>query len=79
MSYIKRWNIEEIKNQISAAYYTCSDPRMDGYTTWPIKQDLYEIKWYIDDVIKKCPTYVDEDKWLTEREKERIINILKSD
>lgn len=77
--YIKNWNFSEIKNSIHRAYYVCSDTREDGYTTWPIKQDLYQLKWFLDDIIRKCPKYGDEDQWLTEKEKDRIINILKSE
>lgn len=76
--YIKNWNVNNIKNSISNAYYVCSDPRQDGYTTWPIKQELYQLKWFIDEVLGKCPTYVGEDQWLTEQEKQRIIKILKT-
>jgi hypothetical protein len=77
--YIKNWNFSEIENSIYRAYYVCSDPRQDGYTTWPIKQELYQLKWVLDEVIGKCPNYVDEDQWLTEQEKHRIIKILKSE
>lgn len=79
MGYIKRWNLSEMQNYISNAYYVCSDPRQDGYTTWPIKQELYQLKWFLDNIISKCPTYVDEEQWLTEQEKDRIIKILKTD
>lgn len=79
MSYIKRWNVEEIARQINSAYYTCSDPRQDGFTTWGVKQDLYQIKWLIDDALKRCPTFVDEKNWLREQEKKRVIKILKDD
>lgn len=74
---IKRWNVDDIVRQIHCAYYACTDPRMDGFTTWGVKQDLYQIKWILDDLIRKCPTFVDEDLWVREQEKDRVVKILK--
>lgn len=42
-------------------------PRTDGWTGWGIKQDLYEIKWKIDRILKNAPGYADEQKWLEEK------------
>lgn len=79
MSYIKKWSVEDIARQVNSAYYTCSDPRQDGFTTWGIKQDLYQIKWLVDEVLKKCPTFAPEAEWLREQEKSKVIKILKDE
>lgn len=79
MGYIKRWNVDEIIRQLNSAYYTCTDPRHDGFTIWPIKQDLYRVKWAIDRIIKECPTFVDEPEFLKEHEQEILIETLKKD
>jgi hypothetical protein len=79
MTYTKRWSVDDIVRQINSAYYTCSDPRQDGFTTWGIKQDLYQIKFILDDIIKKCPTYAPEDEWLKEQEQKKIIKYLKDE
>jgi hypothetical protein len=79
MGYIKKWSVEDIARQINHAYYTCSDPRQDGFTTWGIKQDLYQIKWLIDEAIKKCPDFAPEAEWLREQEQKKIIKILKDE
>ena len=42
---------------------------MDGYTTWPCKQDLYRVKFELDSMLKKCPTYAPEQEWLDEHNK----------
>lgn len=78
MSYIKTWNSRQIKNQLSSAASLCRDSRLDGFTTWPIKQELYEIKWLLDDLIDRCPRYADEPEWLNEQEKQRVFKILKT-
>lgn len=77
--YIKHWDMRQISNQLRSAAYTCSDPYQDGFSTWPIKQELYQLKWLLDDLIRQCPTYVDEQSWLQEQEHQRIIGILKSE
>jgi len=59
------------------ARYECSDMRTDGWTGFGIKQDLYQIKWAIDDALRRCPEFVGEDEWLHEQEKKRLIDILK--
>ncbi len=77
--YIKKWNIEDIYRQINSAYYICTDSRQDGFTTWGVKQDLYRIKFHLDEMLKKCPEFVGEHEWLKEQEKKKIIDILKND
>lgn len=79
MGYIKKWSVEDIARQINHAYYICSDPRQDGFTTWGTKQDLYQIKWLIDEAIKKCPDFAPEAEWLREQEQKKIIKILKDE
>lgn len=74
---IKHWNVEDIVRQINSAYYACTDPRMDGFVTWGCKQDLYRIKWILDEALRKCPTYAGEEEWVREYEKTRLVEILK--
>ena len=50
---------------------------MDGFTTWGCKQDLWEIKFALDDMLHRCPTYEPETEWLREQEAEKIVRILK--
>lgn len=75
--YIKHWNKNKIMTDLRQAYYICSDPKQDGFTTWPIKQELYEIKWMLDDLIKNCPTYSLEEDFLKEHEQNVLVNTLK--
>lgn len=75
---IKRWNVAEIENQLQHMYWSCSDPKMDGFTTWTCKQDLYRVKFLVDELLKKCPEYSVEAEWLRELEAEKIVKILKS-
>lgn len=56
-----------VEQQIWDAYYYCTDPRMDGYTQFAKKQALYKIKWLVDDLLPKCPTFVGEQEFVQSR------------
>ena len=70
--------VSEIISEIRMIGYNCRDLRLDGWTTFGYKQDLYLIQEAIEEELKKCSTFIGEDEWLQEREKKRIIKILKS-
>lgn len=74
---IRDWSIKEVENQLQRIYYACTDPRMDGFVTWGCKQDLYRVKFLVDELLEKCPTYSVEAEWLRELEAEKIVQILK--
>ena len=80
--YTKNWSINKMRDDIWSMTYEATNPRNDGFSTWPIKQDLYKLKWAIDDALEKCSTYSTEKEWVEEQEKvreqEKIIRILKS-
>ena len=69
---IIRWNTSDIVRQVETMRYAATDPREDGFTTWGVKQDLYKIKWAVDEALKKCPTYAPEEEFLKEHEKEEM-------
>jgi hypothetical protein len=50
----------------------------DGWTSFGVKQDLYRLKWQIDEALASCSSYTGEDEWLKEQEQEKIVKILKS-
>ena len=74
---IRDWSIKEVENQLQRMYYACTDPRMDGFVTWGCKQDLYRVKFLVDELLEKCPEYSVEAEWLRELEAEKIVQILK--
>jgi hypothetical protein len=57
--------------------YAITDPRMDGFVTWGVKQDLYKIKWAVDAALEKCPKYAPEDEFLEEHAKQQVWDTLK--
>jgi hypothetical protein len=68
---IRSWNAGEIISEIQKIYFATTDARMDGYTTWGCKQDLYRVQFALDHMLKNCPTFAPEDEWLEEHQLER--------
>lgn len=78
MGFKKSWDVTEISQQIYRMARECSSAYNDGYTSFEIKKELYELKFIVDQVLKNSPTFSGEEQWLTEQEKNRIIKHLKS-
>ena len=76
MPYIEKIGRQAVKDQLYQWYDVTKDPRVDGFNGWGCKQKLYEIKFYLDELIKKCPTYAGEDEWLEEQAMLKIQKIL---
>lgn len=74
----KTWHIADITGQIYSMARECASPFNDGYTSFEIKKDLWELKFVIDQAIRNTPTFNDEDQWLTTQEQKRILKHLKS-
>ena len=69
---IKNWSVTQITTELQKIYYATTDPRMDGFVTWSCKQDLYRVKFALEDMLAKCPTYSVEAEWLEQRDKELV-------
>ena len=69
----KKPNIESAYSAIRSSLVEISSPYNDGWTSSTCKQELYQLKCWLEDEYNKLPTFADEDKW----EQERIIQVLK--
>lgn len=58
-----------VEQQIYDAYYYCTDPKMDGFTQFGKKQMLYKIKWLVDELLPKCPSFIGEEEFIQTRGK----------
>jgi hypothetical protein len=74
----KNWDTSNILSQISSISRECSSPYNDGFTGFELKKELYEIKFFVDQLVANSPNFYGEEEWLTSQEKKRIIKILKS-
>ena len=79
MGFKKNWDVSTVAQQINTMVYEANSGYTDGFVGWGIKQDLYRIKWLLDDALKRCSTYAPEEEWLREQEQKKIIKILKDD
>jgi len=68
------------KPDISTAYsiirsslMEITSPYNDGFTSSYCKQELYQLKCWLEDSYSKLPTFAGEEVW----EQERILDILK--
>ncbi len=68
----RTWNANRIISDLQQIYFATTDPRMDGFTTWGCKQDLYRVKFALDEMLKKCPTYAPEQEFLEEHDKQLV-------
>ena len=78
MGHRKDWDMNAIRHQIWTMSHEATTPYNDGWIAFGVKQELYQLKWQIDQALADCSTFAGEDEWLREQEQERIINILKS-
>jgi hypothetical protein len=80
MGFRKQWNIADVARQINIARMESTAPQNDGFTQLMAKQDLYKIKWIVEDAIHACPNFGEtEAQWLHEQEQKQILDILRED
>jgi len=77
MGYRKPLDSNEIKFQLIRAHGEICSPYNDGYTSWNTKQELYQIKFLIDEMLRQQPTFSGEEDWLEEQHKKQMWSELK--
>ena len=76
MGFKKSWDATDVVSQIGSLARECSSPYNDGFIGWGCKQDLYRIKFILDEIIENASTYSGEQEWLEERAKEKTWKII---
>jgi len=66
------WSLERITNELRKCNAAMHDRYATGFETWGCKQDLYRVKFLVDQLLDEAPTYSTEEQWLDEMEKERV-------
>lgn len=79
MGFKYSYDVAKAAREVNAAAYDACDMKLDGYIQWGAKQDLYRLKWIVEDALKRCPTFSPEQEWLREQEQKKIIKILSND
>lgn len=57
-------------------YQGATDPYVTGWNNWPCKQDLYRVKFAVDEMLRNTGTFSGEAEWLEEQEKQRMWKVL---
>ena len=68
----KDWNVNQVISQCQKMYFGATDPHMTGWVNWPCKQDLYRVKFAVDEMLEKTSRFSGEDEWLLEQEKDKM-------
>ena len=69
---IRDWNVDQIIAECRKMYAAANDPYMTGWNNWPAKQDLYRVKFAVDEMLKNTGRFTPEDEWLEDQEKQRM-------
>lgn len=71
MGFVQRWNDNQIIQDLRRCHAQVASVYNDGFTAWACKQDLYRVKFELDEMLANSPTFADEEKWLAEQQLER--------
>ena len=64
-------------SEIRKAIVEMNSPYNDGYMAWGIKQDLYLLKFMLDDVLANAPSFGEQEKaWVDEYKTTKAITKL---
>jgi len=78
MAFKQNWDTPDIINQLRSLSRECSSVYNDGFTSFEIKKELYLIKEVVDKALQDSPNFGHlEQEWLDDREKKKVISILK--
>lgn len=78
MGFRKHLDYNTVQHNIYMAGVELCNDRNDGYTQWEIKQDLYRLKWLIDNILEKSATFTEEEQFLRDHDKHVVWQALKS-
>jgi hypothetical protein len=77
MGFRKPIEANDVKMQLMRAHGAISSTYNDGFTQWELKKELYEVKWLLDEMLKRQPTFSGEEEWLEEQHKKQMWSELK--
>jgi hypothetical protein len=71
------WDVDKVINDCRKMYAGANDSYETGWNNWPCKQDLYRVKFAVDEMLKNTSGFAGESEWLEELEKEKVWKVLK--
>lgn len=79
MGFRKPLDYTSVNHQIYMSGVEITNNRNDGFTQWMIKQDLYRLKWLLDEILEQSGTFSGEKEFIAEHSQHKMLNILKKD
>ena len=71
------WNVDRVIGECRKMYAGANDPYETGWNNWPCKQDLYRVKFAVDEMLNNTSSFAGEEEWLEEQEKKKMWKVLK--
>ena len=71
------WSVDQVISECRKMHRGATDPYVTGFVNWPCKQDLYRVKFAVDEMLKNISDFAGETEWLEEQEKEKMWQTLK--
>lgn len=72
----RNWSVTEVLEHCRRMWYGATDQYVTGWNNWPCKQDLYRVKFAVDELLRQTPEFLGETEWvaqqLNEQEKQRV-------
>jgi len=68
---------QQVHHQIYLSGIELHSMYNDGFTQWAIKEDLYKLKWLLDEIMADAPTFSGEEEFLKEHEQVKMWRTLK--
>jgi len=72
MGFKKPMDYNNIHHQIYIAGVELYSPYNDGWNQWAIKQDLYKLKWLLDEIMADAPSFAGEEEFLKEHDQTKM-------
>jgi hypothetical protein len=69
---IHNWNVDQIIAECRKMYWGANDRHMDGWNNWSCKQDLYRVKFAVEEMLQNTSKFTPENEWLVQQEKEHM-------
>lgn len=72
MGFMIKWDTAKIISDLRQCAAQVKSPYNDGYSAWHCKQDLLQVKYLLDELLKDLPKFSGEEQYITELEKKQI-------
>lgn len=72
MGFKISWDVPLILANLRRCAAEAASPYNDGFSAWHCKQDLLQVKYELDRMLRDLPHFADEDEWIRQQEKRDV-------